>query len=104
MQIPAGWSDDSGTMTAPNGVKVVGAFRLFVLSCGWPADDIPLGPEESANPVEFGYAQTGGNNEGTRQIFMYSELCRTSTRPTYRASVGREFWTLLNKHPAAAQA
>jgi hypothetical protein len=106
MQIPDGWQDDqpSGTLTAPNGVKVTGVFRLFILSSAWPAADVPMGPEETANPVEFGFSQSGGNNEGTRQIFMYSELCRTSARPIYRASIGREFWTLLNEHPAAAPA
>lgn len=98
MQIPDGWQDDqpNSKLTAPNGVAVTGVFRLFILSSAWSAADIPMGPEQSANPVEIGWQQRDGNNEGSRQIFMYSELCRTSTRETYRASVGREFWTMLN--------
>ncbi len=99
MQIPDGWQDDmpSQTLTAPNGVPVTGAFRLFVLCSAWPSNDVPMGPEHSANPVEIGWQQRDGNNAGTRQIFLYSELCETPTRNVYRASVGREFWTLLQQ-------
>jgi|SRR5579883_2905303 len=95
MQIPDGWQDDGQQLVAPNGVPVTGAFRLYVLCSAWPPADVPMGPEHSANPVELGWQQRDDNNEGTRQIFLYSELCRTSTRSAYRASVGREFWTAL---------
>ncbi len=99
MQIPTGWNDDmpSATLTAPNGQQVTGDFRLYVLSHAWDAVDVPMGPAQSANPVEFGFSQADGNNAGTRQVFMYSELASTSTRAPYRVSVGREFWTLLPK-------
>jgi hypothetical protein len=99
MQIPDGWSDDmpGATLTAPNGQPVTGDFRLYVLSHAWNPADVPMGPAQSANPVELGFSQADGNNAGTRQVFMYSELAETSTRPLYKASVGREFWTLLQK-------
>ena len=101
MQIPDGWSDDGSILKGSNGAPVVGTFRDYVLSTGWSASDLPMGPEQSADPVEIGWQQRDGNNAGTRQIFMYSELARTSTRTTYKASVGREYWTMLNLQIAA---
>jgi hypothetical protein len=98
MQIPDGWTDDGSTLTAPNGEKVVLGFRNYILRHLWDPTDVPLAPEASVNPVELGYQQSDGHNAGMRQIFMYSELCYTTSRGIYRASVGREFWTLLHQH------
>ncbi len=95
MHIPSGWSDDGKTLCATNGQKVVLGFRGYILEHTWDATDIPLAPEAGANPVELAYSQPGGHNSGTRQFFMYSELCYTAERGVYRASVGRECWTLL---------
>lgn len=97
LNIPAGWSDDGTSLTAPNGISVVQGFRAYILAHAWNPGDIPLAPEQSANPVELGYQQPDGNNAGARLINMYTELCWTSARGVYPASVGREFWTLLNQ-------
>ncbi|HET8841810.1 MAG TPA: hypothetical protein VFN35_10100, partial [Ktedonobacteraceae bacterium] len=97
MQIPANWNDDGTTLSAPNGIKVSGAFRTYILSHPWESADVPLGPAQNADPVELGWQQTDGNNAGLRLICMYSELCYTVKRGVYRASLGREFLTLLNQ-------
>lgn len=93
--IPEGWSDDGETLTAPNGVQVTGEFRTYIHAHNWDAADQPLGPAEEADPVEIGFSQADGNNAGARLITMYSELCQTQARGVYRASIGREFWTLI---------
>jgi hypothetical protein len=97
LNIPANWTDDGTTLTAPNGQAVTGAFRQYILAHPWDGVDVPMGPPQSANPVEVGYQQPDTDQSGLRLVTMYSELCQTTTRGVYRASVGREFWTLLNK-------
>lgn len=92
--IPDGWQDDGQTLTVPNGGKVSNGFRNYILTHKWDAEDVPLAPVESVNPVEEGYKQPDGNNAGLRQVFMYTELCATAARGVYIASVGREFWIL----------
>jgi len=94
---PTGWKDDGTTLTAPNGVPVVKGFRDYILNNSWDARDVPLAAEEAVNPVEIGFSQPDGDNSGSRQIFMYSELGWTSSRGVFRISVGREFWTLLRQ-------
>ena len=98
LQIPAGWTDDGQTLTG-SGQPVVGNFRQYILNArnGWEPGDVPLEAEHPVDPVELGWQQRDGNNAGVRQVFLYSELCRTSTRPAYRASVGREFVTVLRE-------
>ncbi|MGH2480126.1 MAG: hypothetical protein ACRDHW_10765, partial [Ktedonobacteraceae bacterium] len=95
--IPEGWSDDGTTLTAPNGVSVVKGFRDYIHAHTWDKEDMPLAEETGADPVEIGFSQADGNNAGTRQTFMYSELCWTAERGVYRASIGREFWTLVQQ-------
>lgn len=101
MQIPTNWRDDGTTLMAPNGQQVSGAFRDYILSHPWESADMPLGPAQNADPVELGWRPQSGSSAGTRLICMYSELCYTAQRGVYRASVGREFWTLLNQQQSA---
>ncbi|HVU70226.1 MAG TPA: hypothetical protein VHD63_24060 [Ktedonobacteraceae bacterium] len=101
MQIPAGWRDDGDKLTAPNGVSVVLGFRHWILSHRWNPADVPLAPEAGANPVELGEAQPGTDQDGTRLITMYNELCWTKARGVWLATVGRELWTLLTQHQPA---
>lgn len=35
MNVPSGWSDDGTSLTAPNGFKVTGPFRAYILNNGW---------------------------------------------------------------------
>lgn len=92
--IPSGWSDNGQELTAPNGVKVSNGMRSYILTHTWNPADWPLAAVESVNPVEIGFSQPDGNNAGLRQLFMYTELCATTARGVYVASVGREFLTL----------
>lgn len=95
--VPSGWTDDGTTLTAGNGVQVKAGFRQYIGTHPWDPADVPLAPESNVNPVEMGYSQPGGNDAGSRLICMYSELCWTTSRGVYRASVGRELATVLQK-------
>lgn len=94
--VPIGWHDDGTNLTAPNGIIVHTGFRTWILTHPWDAGDTPVAPEYGANPVELAYHQPVGPQSGTRQLFLYSELCWTATRGVYRASVGREFQHLYD--------
>lgn len=100
--VPVGWRDDGTVLTAPNGITVRTGFREWVLTNPWDTDNVPLAEEEAANPVELGFTQTHGPQSGTRQLFLYTELCWTAARGVYVASVGRELCTALQKLAAPA--
>lgn len=53
IQIPAGWKDSNGVLTAPNGVTLDTGFRWMVVSHpgGWNPADVPLAPETHADHV-----------------------------------------------------
>jgi hypothetical protein len=86
--IPNGWKDDGKVITAPNGVTIRDGFAAYIRAHGWDANNVPLAQEEGANPVEEGFPQNPSG--GTRQVFAYCELCWTSARGVYIATVGRE--------------
>lgn len=94
--VPNGWHDDGTTLTASNGVPVVLGFREYMLANNWQANDLPLAPEEPANPVEVGWPSSG---QGTRIYTMYHELAWTPAKGVYVVSVGREAYYGL--HSAA---
>jgi len=98
--VPQGWSDDGTTLTAPNGHKVVGGFRVYVLNNPWKAENVPIGEEYHVNPVEQSYPQSGA---GTRQDFRYTSLGQTQQRGVYLIALGDELkWykdALAKAHP-----
>jgi hypothetical protein len=98
--VPQGWSDDDTTLTAPNGHKVVGGFRNYVLNNPWKAENVPIGEAYDANPVEQSYPQSGA---GTRQDFRYTSLGQTQQRGVYLIALGDELkWykdALAKAHP-----
>lgn len=69
--VPAGWRDDGAALTAPNGYPVKLAFRAYVLSHAWDADNWPLDLPQTANPVDITNPQSGG---GSVQHFRKSIL------------------------------
>lgn len=73
MQIPTGWKDDGTTLTAPNGVVVVGGMRAFVLNYagGWDANEQPLAHEQNVVSVDAANAATGS---GVSQLFRHKHL------------------------------
>ena len=85
--VPHGWSDDGTTLTAPNGHKVVGGFRGYVMNNPWKAEDVPTGEEYHASPVEQSYPQGGA---GIRQDFRYTSLGSTQQRGVYLIALGDE--------------
>jgi hypothetical protein len=107
LKIPDGWSDDGSTLTAPNGGQAVLGFRHYILTHAWDAADMPIGKEESVNPIEIGYTPADGDTKGARLICMYTELGYTPKRGVYKISVGRELATALAQlkaqTPASAQ-
>jgi hypothetical protein len=99
IMIPAVWHDDGTTLTAPNGHKVVGGFRQYILSNPWAAGNVPLEEEYAKNPVEEFYPSP----PGIWQTFNYSALAWTSQRNVYVPGIGNEFIG-LEKARAALQA
>jgi hypothetical protein len=73
LNIPAGWTDDGATLTAPNGVTVIHNFRDYILhqTPAWPSANWPLEPEASVDQLELGDAALGG---GSQQLFRDSAL------------------------------
>lgn len=98
--VPQGWSDDGTTLTAPNGHKVVGGFRGYVMNNPWKAENVPIEEEYHASPVEQSYPQSGA---GTRQDFRYTSLGQTQQRGVYLIALGDELkWykdALAKAHP-----
>ncbi len=85
MGVPAGWTDNGTTLTAPNGHKVVHGFRAKVLA-GWDPADIPLEEEHQVAHVENYYA----SDAGAIQTFNYTRLCYTVARGVYKMGIGNE--------------
>jgi N-acetyl-anhydromuramyl-L-alanine amidase AmpD len=73
--IPANWSDDGQTLTAPNGHKVVRGFRNYILNHTWDTNNQPLEEEHGADPAQLHRLDLGG---GTRQCFRDGVLWWTS--------------------------
>jgi len=57
--IPAGWTDDGATLSAPNKISVVKGFRDFILAQAWDAEDLPLAPEYTSASIELGNPAIG---------------------------------------------
>lgn len=85
--IPAGWSDDGTTLTAPNGHRVVLGFRHYVLNTSWDANNQPLQEEQGRNPLEEANPALGA---GTQQIFTSAMLEWTSARGVFVSPMGPE--------------
>lgn len=101
--IPHGWSDnkngdvqdDTGTLTAPNGVPVVHGFRKFILQKGWDPENWPLAPnsytEWDNGSIEPGNAAIGA---GDRQDFRKASLGWTQAKGVYEIWVGQDLVAL----------
>ena len=87
--IPAGWSDDGHTLTAPNKVAVVKGFRNEVVSWtgGWEADNWPCAAEAQRAPVEDANPALGA---GSWQPFRWRVLGWTAAKGVYVMWVGQE--------------
>jgi hypothetical protein len=88
--VPAGWTDDGITLTAPNGTKVVQGFRTHVLQ-GWEPDNYPLAAQYHASPLEPGNSSIG---DGDRQDFRYRSLGYTARMGVYRIWTGQDLASL----------
>lgn len=88
---PAGWSDDGTTLTAPNQVTMRNGFRLHVLSApSWDPGNVPLAPEQPANPVQYHNPALGG---GTIQPCRDCVLWWTSSKGVVQEPFGGlEIW------------
>jgi hypothetical protein len=90
--VPAGWTDDGTTLTAPNGQVVVRGFRQWVLAHNWNPKDQPVTAESYANPVEYSDPAAGG---GSIQAFMLTgQLCWTQAKGVYATVPGTEIQAL----------
>lgn len=88
--VPKGWTDDSQNkiLTAPNGRKVPGLWRDYILANMWDANDVPLEDGHEVDPVEEYYSQAPSG--GARMLFNLTELGWTSARGTYKIGIGNE--------------
>lgn len=87
--IPTGWSDTGTVLTDPNGGKITGVWRTWILSHQWDAGDVLLKTPSEVDPVEQYYAQVPSG--GARADFLYTSLGYTSKRGTYKIGLGHEF-------------
>ena len=87
MTVPANWKDDGTTLTAPNGFKVIGSFRQYVLTHPWDSANLPLENEVQMNPLEL---SNTGLGKGTRQLFRTISLELTPTRTVFAGWIGTE--------------
>jgi GH25 family lysozyme M1 (1,4-beta-N-acetylmuramidase) len=86
--IPAGWTDDGQTLTAPNKIPVIGGFRDHILADStWSPDNWPLRPEYQANPVEESNAKLGA---GAAQEFRWKRLGWCAELGIYESWLGQE--------------
>lgn len=85
--VPAGWTDDGTTLTAPNGYTVGSGFRTYVMTHAWDAADVPVTGEMSVADVELGDATQGG---GTVQYFQQSQLAWTAQAGVRLVALGVE--------------
>lgn len=65
------WPDDGNELTAPNGIKVSGAFRAFIKEQGWDDGNWPEAASYTTDVVEEGNPVLGS---GQRQDFRWSSL------------------------------
>jgi Peptidase_C39 like family len=88
--VPSGWTDDPGNriLTAPNGRKVPGAWRDYILTHVWADNDVPLEDGYEVDPVEDYYPQTPSG--GARMLFNFTELGWTPARGAYKIGIGNE--------------
>lgn len=90
--VPAGWSDDGATLTAPNGVVVVKGFRAWTLGHSWDPANVPIAPESHQTLVEIGNPSLGS---GTVQWFrMSGQLTWTPTAGVFATWNGQEMEAL----------
>lgn len=94
MMAPAGWSDDGVTLTAPNGVPVVGDFREWVLTHAWESQNWPLTAARQMDAVEWGYPSSG---PGTRQDFRTVSLGQPTGQDVYQIWIGQDILALAQQ-------
>ena len=85
--IPVNWHDDGHTLTAPNGFKVVGVLRSFVLAHSWDTNNYPLENERTTPQLEDSNPGLGG---GTQQIFRFCMLADLATKGVIVEWIGQE--------------
>ncbi len=91
LAVPAGWSDDGKTLTAPNGKIVVNGFRQYVLSHDWHPENVPLENEHGLSQLETSNPSLGG---GTQQIFRLCVLEWNNAKGVFEMWVGQEVLAL----------
>lgn len=96
--VPTGWSDDGTTLTAPNGVPVVGGFRTQILGMAWPASNYPLEAEHPQSPLEASNPALG---DGVQQVFRLGVLEYTTAKGVFVGWVGQEFLKVREELAAA---
>lgn len=94
-KVPQGWTDDGDTLKSPEGVPVIGPFRLWVLSHNWDHWNFPV---ESIRHYDSNMEYTNPNiGGGDSQAFVKSRLEYTPGTGVFEGYIGREYVYLRNK-------
>jgi len=85
--IPANWTDDGTTLTAPNKIPVTLGFRDHVLNSSWDSNNWPLEPAQHLDLVEQSNPSLGS---GQVQTFRWKRLEYTSAAGVFEGWLGQE--------------
>lgn len=75
MHVPNGWHDDGTTLVDPQGKKVLGGFRDYVLAHEWNPDDLVVLEERQMGSLEDSNPALGA---GAQIIFRFTMLAAPS--------------------------
>jgi hypothetical protein len=87
MAIPSGWTDNSTTLTAPNGIIVTLGFRDYIKNNAWNPANVPQRTAEARGPILLSNPSIGS---GTRQVFRDCVLIWTPKTNVFMAPLGQE--------------
>lgn len=85
--VPAGWTDDGTTLTAPNKIPVTLGFRDHILNSNWDPANIPLESEQHLTVLEQSNPSLGA---GQRQLCRWKSLEYTPKSGIFEGWLGQE--------------
>lgn len=91
--VPAGWNDNNGILTCPNGKTAKLGFRQHILDSNWDASDYILQEEQYVNSVEESNTSLGA---GSFLVTRNKRLEWTQTRGVFEGWLGQEYLYVKN--------
>lgn len=93
-KVPQGWTDDGDTLKSPNGVPVIGPFRLWVLAHNWDPNNWALESVRHEDVLELSHVNLG---TGESQVFRMSRLEHQVGTGVFEGWLGQEYIYLRDK-------